>query len=428
VARKWPRWIGGGLAFAFALAFAFLVAGERVPRPWAPAAEVDPLEQLRSLGYLTFSEEPAGPHTSGVRIHDRDRAFPGYNLYVSRTAPEALLLDMRGEVVHRWSYAPANASVWESAALLDDGDLLLIHKFVELLKLDWHSRPIWRTGLQVHHDLAVADDGSLYTIVVDKERFAGVDVYFDSLMHLRRDGLPLEKWSTRAHLDELGRVFDRTWFLEEVLVRRSRYERVHDRLRSVSRGLRGAPDHTYDHFHWNTVNLLPDTPLGRDDPRFRAGNFLVCFRNLNQIGVLEAGTLRPLWAWGEGILERPHHPTMLENGHILVFDNGVQSGRSRVIELDPASGRILWEYAADPPASFFSREKGSAQRLPNGNTLICEGDRGRVFEVTPAGEVVWEWRNPTLRDGHRAAIYRMQRLPPEKVEPLLRLSQTWKGN
>ncbi len=108
---------------------------------------------------------------------------------------------------------------------------------------------------------------------------------------------------------------------------------------------------------------------------------------------------------------------MLDNGNLLVFDNGLGRGFSRVVEVDPASGRIVWEYRADPPESFYTLSKGSSQRLANGNTLIADSDRGRAFEVTPEGEVVWDFFCPHLTpDGERAAIVRMVRYPRERVD------------
>jgi hypothetical protein len=134
---------------------------------------------------------------------------------------------------------------------------------------------------------------------------------------------------------------------------------------------------------------------------------------------LEKDTYRVLWAWGEGELQHPHHPTMLENGHMLIFDNGVKRKYSRVVELDPASATIVWEYKAEPAEDFYSFSRGSAQRLPNSNTLICESDKGHAFEVTEEGEVVWAWLNPAIRGKHRETIYRMTRLPSTYVEGLL---------
>ena len=187
-------------------------------------------------------------------------------------------------------------------------------------------------------------------------------------------------------------------------------------LQAENQGAPGAA--AFDYLHPNTVTFLPRTPLGDIDERFRAGNLLVCFRNVNLVAILDQDHLRVVWSW-QGRLERPHHPPMLENGHILIFDNGVVRGYSSVVELDPLRGEVVWEYQGDPPESFYSKTKGSAQRLPNGNTLICEGAPGRVFEVTRDGEVVWEWLNPLVRDDHRGSVYRMSRIAPELVHPFL---------
>jgi outer membrane protein assembly factor BamB len=103
---------------------------------------------------------------------------------------------------------------------------------------------------------------------------------------------------------------------------------------------------------------------------------------------------------------------------LLVFDNGSRRGASRVVELDPETLEVSWQYPAEPGGSFFSRWRGGAQRLANGNTLITESEKGRVFEVTPAGEVVWEFWNPEVVDGQRKRIYRFHRVPRSHVEAL----------
>jgi hypothetical protein len=89
---------------------------------------------------------------------------------------------------------------------------------------------------------------------------------------------------------------------------------------------------------------------------------------------------------------------MLANGNILVFDNGASRNHSRVIEFVPETQEIVWEYTGAPPDSFFSFNISGAQRLPNGNTLICEGRSGRMFEVTQECEIVWEFINPLVVD------------------------------
>ena len=87
---------------------------------------------------------------------------------------------------------------------------------------------------------------------------------------------------------------------------------------------------------------------------------------------------------------------------MLVFDNGPHRGGatfSRVLEVDPASNEIAWEYRGSPPIAFYSYHISGAERLPNGNTLICEGAPGRLFEVTADKKIVWEYVNPHLAPG-----------------------------
>jgi hypothetical protein len=144
--------------------------------------------------------------------------------------------------------------------------------------------------------------------------------------------------------------------------------------------------------------------------------------------VLERDTYRILWAWGEGQLEWPHHPTLLSNGRILIFDNGIERQRSRVLEMDPLTGEIVWEYAPPPPEVFYSYTRGSAQRLSNGNTLICESDKGRAFEVSPGGEIVWIWLNPDTIGGTRKTVYRMIRHPVSVIARLLQEDEMKTGS
>jgi hypothetical protein len=100
-------------------------------------------------------------------------------------------------------------------------------------------------------------------------------------------------------------------------------------------------------------------------------------------------------------------------GNIMVFNNGPgrPEGRySSVIEIEPpvdANGNYFiraekpfgpdkptWEYTAPNKVSFFADFISGAHRLVNGNTFICSGPRGRFFEVTPNGDIVWQYENP----------------------------------
>ena len=175
---------------------------------------------------------------------------------------------------------------------------------------------------------------------------------------------------------------------------------------------------------------------------------LVTVRHLDEIWVIDHGTTTAeaagstggrlgrggelLYRWGnpaawgaaEGTqtLFAPHDAQWIPPGHpgagnILIFNNGQGrpgGQRSSVDEIRPpldADGAYarpsdgpfgpaapLWSH--DQPR-FYSARLSGAQRLANGNTLICAGEQGRVFEVTPAGERVWEYLSPFGHDGHQ---------------------------
>jgi hypothetical protein len=115
-----------------------------------------------------------------------------------------------------------------------------------------------------------------------------------------------------------------------------------------------------------------------------------------------------------------------------VFDNGGGSGYggtdrtsnspnrytrdwSRVLEFDPVTLEIVWQYGSESGDDrYFSRFISSAQRLPNGNTLITIGNERRIIEVTPDKQVVWEYLFEPQSSGGRADwLYRSYRTPPE---------------
>ena len=118
-------------------------------------------------------------------------------------------------------------------------------------------------------------------------------------------------------------------------------------------------------------------------------------------------------------------------GNLMVFDNGGASGygppnptalegakilaraTSRVLEINPVTLELVWSYAAP---RFYSSNISSAQRLPNGNTLITEGAGGRLFEVTREADIVWEYIYPLFTGTPPAnAVYRGYRVPYEWI-------------
>jgi hypothetical protein len=387
------------------------------------------LDRLRSVPYTSVTEHEADSTRSGVQIYRRDRTWDGYNLYCPRTSAEVILMDMTGEIVHRWNFSRLGPFGSIHAVMLPDGDVIVLARTartISVIKMTWDSRISWRINVPAHHEIAPLPDGTFYMYVQDLVNHRGIDVDFSAIVRYSPEGKELERWSLHEHMGDLERGLDRSSFLDTVL----------DSIRAAGdsvQDVKAAPDNlehfrkrwrapVYDYFHPNAITILPDTPLGREDDRFREGNLMVCFRNVNQVAILDRATGGVVWAWGEGELEWPHHPTMTPAGNILIFDNGVEREASRVIELNPVTLKIVWEYGSGPGEHFYSYSKGSAQRLPNGNTLICDSDNGRAFEVTADKQMVWEWFNPAMEDKRRVQVYRMERLSPDEVGPLLATS------
>jgi hypothetical protein len=183
-----------------------------------------------------------------------------------------------------------------------------------------------------------------------------------------------------------------------------------------------ARHHTWQHFHprrdpiqplndrgeWTHVNSLDLTS---------EGHLVISCRANSRVAIIDPAADKLVWKLTEPEISLQHHATCLEGGNIQIFDNGMNKPDappfSRVIEVDPKTSKVVWQYKANPPEQFFSGHISSAQRLAMGNVFICEGTSGRLFEVTRNNEVVWEWISPFVRGsddgGLSVSIYRAYR-------------------
>jgi hypothetical protein len=129
----------------------------------------------------------------------------------------------------------------------------------------------------------------------------------------------------------------------------------------------------------------------------QSGEVLVSCRSNSLVAIVATDGKSLRWSLRSPTVYHQHHATALDNGNVQVFDNGmhrVGTPFSRIIEVDPSSSAVVWEYLGEPPEQFFSGHISGAERLPNGNVLGCEGTSGRVFETTRRGDIVWEWITP----------------------------------
>ncbi len=355
-------------------------------------SETERLGALRSLGYVTASFDPDSSKR-GVVEHDAERAFKGYTLYDSVLRGRAYLLDMDGRPVHRWRYDIEPVS-HVHVELLGNGDLLVQVYEQELLRINQRSEVLWRFPARVHHDLAIGPGNDIFLLTrreIDDPRFHSVRPSLeDTVTRLSADGEVKEVISLLA------------------MVRNSPYSFL---LPSVNQLSFAPTEGGLDLLHTNHIHYLDHTGIVLPQV-FSEGRFMVSMRNISTIAVFDWSEQRLVWAWGPTNISFQHHSTLLDNGNVLLFDNG--RTKSRVIEIEPEQHQIRWDYA--PESGFFSKTRGGAQRLPNGNTLITESDKGYAFEVTEQGEVVWKFANPEVNSrGERGIIWRMKRFAPEEL-------------
>lgn len=367
--------------------------------PSGPGAEVP--ADVKAVPYLQ-GYRPAQDHPVVIE-RDPRATSAGLDFYVSGHAAEAVLMDPHGKTLHRWRYPlrrlwpdlakdpeMAKLEYWRRAYLYPNGDLLGIYEGQGIVKLDSRSRVLWAHRGGTHHDLFVMADGTIYTL--DREG--------KIIPHINPDKGVLEDFVTI--LDPAGKVLRKISILE--CFENSPYASL---LRRMPR--------EGDIFHTNTLEVL-DGRFADRDPAFRKGNLLVSVLKLDTLAVLDPERRTVVWARTGG-WRRQHQPTFLDDGHLLLFDNtGAGPGRSRVLEIEPASGKVVWQYGGTPAEDLFSKTLGSCQRLTNGNTLITESENGRALEVTRDKRVVWEFYNPHRAGDHGelvAVLFEMIRLPPD---------------
>jgi len=361
------------------------------------------LQRLLSLPYLGFSEEKAKEDVDGVIMHDEERSYPGYNLYSVRNFCTAKLIDNLGNIVRSWKYQPCGH--WSNCKILPNGDLLVVGtdhmdssedfpkpEFRYILRYSWDGKLIWKRSIWTHHDIELTPH---FQILVLTQRYRLVPA-IDPAVEILDNELTL--------LSLRGALLDVCSLYDLFRVASSHFSFKHIRIKV------GNKKKLIDLLHANSIEWMHHSHLEKQDPIYAANNILVCSRHQDVIAIIDWEEKKIVWTWGRGVLSAPHDATVLENGHILVFDNGVNRGWSRVIEVNPLAKKIVWEYRAPNPKDFFTRAAGSSQRLPNGNTLIANSNSGHAFEVTPNGEVVWEFFNPIKNaKGYRGTIIRMKR-------------------
>jgi len=374
---------------------------------------------LTFLGLAMAYEALNGP--TGVLKYDKAKAYDGYTLFSpSNNSKTAYLIDMEGNMVHKWEtqYLP-----W-TAMLLPNGNLLRSGRLPEpavnmggvggiVQEIDWDGKVVWEYKMfspteAQHHCFDRMPNGNTLILgweyksiedAIAKGRdpktippavFAGGKWIYgfwpDFVREVDKAGKTVWEWHAWDHIGKGPTKLDINYKLPEPV---------------------GEYYPNFDWTHFNTVEYVPKTD-----------QIIVNSRNFGETMLIDHKTGKIQWRWGNPCtygqgkcpsyyddgsqqLFGSHHASFLDNGNILIFDNGSErpeGNRSRVVEVDPKTNKIVWQYYSNDSTSFYSYRQGSVQRLPNGNTLITSTQHGHLFEVTPKKEIVWEYVIP-IDDG-----------------------------
>ncbi|WP_157098696.1 aryl-sulfate sulfotransferase [Novosphingobium rosa] len=425
---------------------------------------------LALLGGTALANPSVFP--TGTTVYDPARAYNSYIIF-SGTDEKTHLIDMDGNEVHRWEQQGFPGELLDPAVTkgarghvlvqLEASDKagigtvpgVKIFSNKSIAELDWNGKVVWSwsgegspTGeARQHHDWQRLANGNTLVLANWSHKLPGFTLpqqLDDVVYEVTPAGKLVWQWAISDHLDELG-------FTPEQL----------GLIRAAS---------TPDYFHLNDMTSVgPNRWFDADDKRFDPDNVLIDSRNGDFVAIIEKKSGKVVWHLGPNLPPLVSHeagakplpappageqvnqfvgqhdahiiPRGLPGaGNLLLFDNQGAAGYpaaelatvggSRVLEIDPTTGKVVWSYTADksdqPLWAFRSAFISSARRLPNGNTLIDEGMNGRFFQVTPQGEIVWEYVSPYFAKTAAAGsgkpvtsnwVYRAQPVPYDWVPP-----------
>ncbi|WP_241148080.1 aryl-sulfate sulfotransferase [Lacinutrix jangbogonensis] len=392
-------------------------------------------------------------NTVGTLLNTED-SYNGYTLLSPIRSTETYLINNCGEVINQWSstFLPG-ASVY----LLEDGSLLRTGKVnnseinlgglggkIELF--DWNGNIIWEylhssTTFSQHHDIYPLPNGNILMlsaeIMTQQEAIqAGRDplllsdgkLYNEQILELEPVGINqaniVWEWNIKDHLiqdldinkDNFGIIENNPQLLNInflnggnpvanwLHINSIQFSETLDQIILSSRKL--SEIYIIDH---STTTLEASSSNG--GTYNKGGDFLYRWGNLE--------------AYGKGTnanqtLDSQHYPhwipdSLTDEGKIMIFNNGNSTGISSLEIINPPTslpGEYIynttngygpltseWNYTSPIPTDFFSSILSSGQRLPNGNTLICDGDSGYFIEIDNNKDIVWEYVNPDTADG-----------------------------
>lgn len=343
--------------------------------------------------------KPSEAHSSYILISDHSTT--GNHSEAAVRAQGAIpddirLIDMNGNVVHTWTVAP---NFNKRSRLLPSGNLVYAGPNRTMYEYDWDGDVVWtHQGIGAQNDFRVLPNGNRLLLAHEpvpwefQRRVHDVDMR--PWWPVRRRGANEQQLS--GDIYEVNQAGEIVWEWH-----------AYNHL-DPNRFSPATP--AGDWLHVNSIAPLPENKwFDAGDTRFRPGNIIVNARNIDTMYIVDKKTKLVVWEGThtyKGGMSHSHEPEMIEKGlpgagNIIVFDNSLFSkvrahtGQTFIMEINPVTHEVVWKYETEGYANikFFSKTMGSQKRLPNGNTFIAEDNTGRLFQVKPDGEVVWEYVN-----------------------------------
>lgn len=369
---------------------------------WGPAQLVivakDVVKDLKRNAGAYFQDVPTQhlrPNRfgkTGVDVTAPDKVQPGVTFITGLFGRKlgARLYAANGDLLHEWPIDFFSIAAAEMAypfdalihgdILYENGDFVANFDGRGIVRSSACGDILWQNRDRSHHSIDVDDNGDLWTTV-----------YTDTYNEPALTSAPFE-------FDAIARFDANTGEkLEQI-------DLVQALVRSDKVGLALANSlKLNDMMHLNDAEVL-SARMADAFPMFEAGDIALSSRNYSQIWVLDRKTQTVKWFYMGAVIGQ-HDPDFQPDGTITIFDNrpggapteanGYKGhrGGSRIVAVDPATGEHRVAYASDSRNTFYTAYRGKHQVLDNGNILITETDAGRVFEVTPDGEIVWSFIN-----------------------------------
>ncbi|MFN7932191.1 MAG: aryl-sulfate sulfotransferase [Bryobacteraceae bacterium] len=431
----------------------------------------------------------AQDRTIGLLIHDETRASSGYTLLPPKHNGRTYLIDNHGQVINTWDskYEPG-----QSAYLLENGHLLRAAMLPSsgslgtgggeggrIEEYDWEGNLVWEfeyatSTYSIHHDIRLLPNGNILALLVERKNQSEVlaagfkpDLLLDNFL------LPDAVVEIEPVRPKGGRIVWE-WHVWDHLIQsfdssRNNYGKPseHPELVDPNASPRRIPA------FWNHMNSIDYHPV--------LDQILLSVRGNSEVWIIDHSTTKAeaashgggkygkggdlLYRWGnpqmyyagkqpDQMLYEQHDAQWIEAdrpgaGDLLIFNNGVNRPGGNLSSADEitvpvdvngnyeltngaayAPKLLTWTFAGLTGKDFYESDISGAYRLPNGNTLLCYGTHGVLVEVTPAGEIVWQYVNPVERTGpmrqgstpslddrghNLNAVFRVRRYPADYV-------------